>query len=101
MIDVLGKLPPEWEERWEKMKSEAVAAAKEDLNNQAGTHRVDLRLERQFEGHIHERKLSGLCPVIQGLTKFLPSDRISASEALQLIRDNCNETEVSNDGLAL
>ena len=80
------------------MKSEAVAAAKKDLSTQAGTHRADLRLERQFERHVHERKLSGLCPVIQDLTKFLPSDRISASEALQLIRDNCDETVVSNDG---
>jgi serine/threonine-protein kinase SRPK3 len=60
----------------------------------------ELRLEQRFGEHIHEPELEVLLPVIKGLTRFLPSDRISASQALDLIRDksaNAQQSEASDD----
>lgn len=94
MIDVFGELPPEWESKWEQMRSDAVARG--DPGAGKWNPLSDWRLERQFDKHVHEPELKALLPVMQGLTKLLPSDRISASQALQLIRDNSGYIEHSD-----
>ena len=43
------------------------------------------KLERRFHELITEPELMPLLPVIQGLMRFLPSNRISADEALGLL----------------
>ena len=89
MIDVFGDLPLEWESKWEQMKSDA--AARGDIGCRDRKQVPDYRLEKQFNKMVHDPASNGLLPVIQGLTKLLPSDRSSASQALQLIKDNCGE----------
>lgn len=87
MLNVLGDSPLEWKPKWEKMRSEAVARGDFRAGEWKRTPRY--RLKTRFDQHVHEPELKGLLPVIQGLTKFLPSDRIPASKALQMMKDNC------------
>lgn len=42
------------------------------------------RLEQKFGDLVHEPKLQCLLPVMQGLLKFFPENRISAADALDL-----------------
>jgi hypothetical protein len=93
MIDVFRELPPEWESKWEQMRSNAVARG--DRGAGKWNQCSDWRLERQFDKHVQESELKALLPVIQGLTNLLPSDRISVSQALQLIRDYSGNIEHS------
>ena len=93
MIDVFGELPLEWESKWAQMRSDAVARG--DPGAGKWKQLSDWRLERQFDENVLEPELKAFLPVIQGLTKFLPSDRISASQALQLIRDNSSNIHTS------
>ena len=95
MIDVFGDLPPEWEPKWEQMRAEATIRG--DPGAGKWKYGLNCRLEKQFDEDVHEPELKGFLPVIQGLTKLLPSDRISASQALQLIRDNCGNIEHSEE----
>ncbi len=88
MLDVFGDLPPEWESKWKKMRSDAAAG---DYKPSA-----DSRLETQFDKYVHEPELKAFLPVIQGLTKFLPLDRISASQTLEVVR-NIEYNEDSTD----
>ncbi|KAH6717117.1 kinase-like domain-containing protein [Leptodontidium sp. MPI-SDFR-AT-0119] len=62
MINFVEELPAEWQPQWELMQLEDEKAKK----------RADPALER-------------LLPVIRGLARFKPSDRISAAEALDMI----------------
>ncbi|KAK5214622.1 hypothetical protein LTR72_012222 [Exophiala xenobiotica] len=93
MIDAVRELPPEWESKWEQMKSDAAARGKSGAGKWKQSS--DWRLERQFDKHVQEPELNALLPVIQGLTNLLPSDRVSASQALQLIRKNSGNIEHS------
>ena len=43
------------------------------------------KLEQKFEDRIHEETLKPLLSVIQGLMRFMPSDRISTSHAVGMI----------------
>jgi hypothetical protein len=51
-----------------------------------GDLRVDRGLEYKFKHQIHEAELQPLLPVIQGLMKFRPSERISAQQALEMMK---------------
>jgi serine/threonine-protein kinase SRPK3 len=95
MIDFAGELPPEWQPKWEQLRLDAKRDSKLGENQQIPKS----RLERKFNERVHEPELKGLLPVIKGLTRFLPSDRISASQALDLIGDmcHCSHSEASDD----
>lgn len=96
MIDFVGELPPEWQPKWEQLRLDAGGDFKLGENG----HLSGSRLERRFDELVHEPELKVLLPVIKGLTRFLPSDRISASQALDLIRGNCanaQHSEASDD----
>ena len=43
------------------------------------------KLEQHFQEKVHEACLMLFLPVIQGLMKFMPSDRLSALQALDLL----------------
>ncbi|KAK5202808.1 hypothetical protein LTR72_012590, partial [Exophiala xenobiotica] len=77
MIDAVGDLPPEWESKWEQMKSDAAARGESVAGKWKQSS--DRRLERQFDKRVQEPDLNAFLPVIQGLTNLLPSDRVSAS----------------------
>ena len=44
------------------------------------------KLDQRFEAAVHEASLKPLLPIIQGLLRYVPSERMSTSEALDLIR---------------
>jgi len=50
-------------------------------------------LEGKFDEKVQEERLKPLLPVIQGLMRFRPSDRISISQVLDIIRSIPDETE--------
>lgn len=51
----------------------------------AGEYRLS-KLEQRFNERVTEGILKSLLSVIQGLMRFIPSDRISASQALEQVR---------------
>jgi hypothetical protein len=55
------------------------------------------RLEKYFDNRIHEETLKPLLPVIQGLMRFRPSDRISLSQALDMVRRAKDEMDEAED----
>ncbi len=81
MIDLVGELPLEWQPKWEQLRGDFELGEK---GKRSGS-----TLEQRFDEQVSEPELKVLLPVIKGLTRFLPSDRISASQALDLIRDKC------------
>ena len=82
MIDFAGELPREWRPKWEQLR---LGAGGEFGLREKG-QLLESKLERNFRENVHEPELKALLPVIKGLTRFLPSDRISASQALDLIK---------------
>ena len=97
MIDFVGELPLEWQPKWEQLE----LGARGDFKLRGNGLLPSPRLEQMFNEHIHEPELKVLLPVIKGLTRFLPSDRISASHALALIVAKCpngQHSEALDDG---
>jgi serine/threonine-protein kinase SRPK3 len=97
MIDFVGELPSEWQPKFEQLRLDA----RGDFGLRENGQLSKSRLERSFDENVHEPELKVLLPVIKGLTRFLPSDRISASQALDLIRNKCanaQHSEASDDG---
>jgi hypothetical protein len=45
-------------------------------------------LDKMFNKRLHDRTLVRLLSVIKGLMRFLPSNRVTASKALELLRRN-------------
>lgn len=80
MIHFVEDLPAEWRPQWEVMKDKAGRTwnTLEDKPAQS-------KLEQRFDELVHEPSLRPLLHVIRGLVRFLPADRISAAEALELL----------------
>jgi hypothetical protein len=60
------------------------------------------KLEQKFDRRIHDETLKPLLPVIQGLMRFRPSDRISISQALDMVSSisgSANTDEEAEDGM--
>ena len=47
---------------------------------------MSFKLKRIFDERVQEESLKPLLPLIQGLMRFRPSDRISVSQALDLVK---------------
>ncbi|CAG8280269.1 unnamed protein product [Penicillium salamii] len=77
MIEFMGKLPNEWESKWELIlkSSQHDLSPKEDLGAP--------KLEQKFRGL--DSTLKPLLDVIQGLMRFLPLDRLTTGDALGLL----------------
>ncbi|KAI9039308.1 uncharacterized protein KD926_009750 [Aspergillus affinis] len=84
MINLVEKLPAEWESQWESMKMDSSRDLEIEKNCDMS------KLERKFSGNVHEPTLQPLLQVIRGLMRFLPRSRISADEALEMV---CNIQE--------
>lgn len=54
------------------------------------------KLEKRFAKKVHHPMLQPLLPVIQGLMRFLPSNRISVEEALELLESGCTSVKTSD-----
>ncbi|MCJ1263439.1 hypothetical protein MMC22_003309 [Lobaria immixta] len=97
MIELLGELPPEWQPKWEQLKLDGRKDVKlfklGDKCDRSGP-----TLDQEFHENaekVHEPELMILLPVIKGLIRYLPSDRISAAQALDMIRDKCTNAQQS------
>lgn len=84
IIGFVEALPEEWREQWaimcDKSKHDESLARTEGIQ--------DAELEKQFSQSTVDPALTVLLPVIKGLMRFRPSDRLSATEALDLLRLN-------------
>lgn len=93
MIDFVGDLPPEWQSKADQIRLDK----KDCLQPKASHHPMGVRLQPMFDEFEPDSELQILLPVIQGLTRFLPADRISASQALALIEENRGERHLSKE----
>ncbi|KAJ8058231.1 hypothetical protein OCU04_012427 [Sclerotinia nivalis] len=81
MINFVEELPAEWQPQWELMQITAG-----QMGEQATTTTpTQSKLDQKFHDNVRDPALQRLLPVIRGLTRFRPSDRISAAEALAMI----------------
>ncbi|KFY38574.1 hypothetical protein V494_04318 [Pseudogymnoascus sp. VKM F-4513 (FW-928)] len=80
MIQFIGDLPQEWKPNFDRLRIEF---KKQPL--QAGDLSADRGLDYKFKHQIQDEILQPLLPVIRGLMKFTPSERLSAQEALELM----------------
>ncbi|CDM28975.1 unnamed protein product [Penicillium roqueforti FM164] len=78
MIGFVEKLVAEWKSKWESMLRNSRHNL--ELEDDYGTS----KLEREFAG-LPDPTLKPLLHIIQGLMRFLPSSRLIAEEALDLL----------------
>ncbi|KAE8555628.1 hypothetical protein EYB25_000326 [Talaromyces marneffei] len=95
MIDLLGKLPSEWQPQWGWMKKESKSEL--DLNED----RQPTLLTRKFNETVLNPKLRILRTVIEQLMEFLPSNRAAASAVLSLMSSNVGQIPDSDSGFKL
>ncbi|KAJ6088764.1 hypothetical protein N7486_010025 [Penicillium sp. IBT 16267x] len=79
MIGFVERLPAEWESKWTSMLMRSSHDL--ELEEDYGTS----KLERKFAGLVPNLTLKPLLHVIQGLMRFLPSSRLTAEDALDLL----------------
>ncbi|KAJ5204190.1 uncharacterized protein N7498_005069 [Penicillium cinerascens] len=86
MIGFVERLPAEWESQWKSMlmKSSHTLELEEGKQTDRQTD-LTSKLERQFAELVPGPKLEPLLHATQGLMRFLPSSRLTAEEALDLL----------------
>lgn len=82
MIGFVDELPEKWQQKWYEMRQASQYRAA--LNELEGLQKGELA--KRFKKHEDDAKLAILLPVIQGLMRLDPAERLSASEALDLLR---------------
>lgn len=95
MIGLVERLPAEWESQWKSMlmKSSHNLELEEGKQTDTQTNLLLIflkdygvsKLERKFAELAPDPKLEPLLHVTQGLMRFLPSRRLTAEEALDLL----------------
>jgi hypothetical protein len=95
MIGFVERLPAEWESKWTSMsmKSSHDLELEEGKQNDTQINLLLIllkdygtsKLERKFAGLVPNPTLTPLLHVIQGLMRFLPSSRLTAGDALDLL----------------
>ncbi|RFU35315.1 hypothetical protein B7463_g1024, partial [Scytalidium lignicola] len=97
MIDFVEPLPTEWIPKWEYMKLNSNLKPATKLSENATSSKS--KREQKFNEKVQKPALKHLLLVIKGLMRFRPSDRISASQALDLLRseehENCDDSDSS------
>lgn len=102
MIHFVEDLPSEWRPEWSSMKKSAgrnwsdipgmikfppMCFTPELANVAIDRMTGQCKLDERFEKYVKEASLRPLLPIIRGLMRFRPQDRISAQEALRLLGD--------------
>ncbi len=82
MIGFVDELPEKWQQKWYEMRQDS--QYRTALYKLEGVQKAEL--EKRFKEHVADGNLALLLPVIQGLMRLDPSERLSASEALDLLR---------------
>lgn len=86
MIDFVEPLPTEWHEKWELIQGSSRRSRPEGRHpSAAADSKYSSKLECRFHEMVKEPELMPVLAVIRGLMRFLPSERISADEALRLL----------------
>ncbi|KIV83111.1 hypothetical protein PV11_05165 [Exophiala sideris] len=91
-------LPKEWQQRKERLRRDAEEEYGRALRG--GREPPGLELEVAFRKTVKEPELQVLLPIIKGLTKLTPSNRMSAGQALFLIgmpHEECYATDEGRD----
>ncbi|KAI9373398.1 kinase-like protein [Aspergillus egyptiacus] len=89
MVSFVGCLPGEWKQEWEQMKTESGDVI-EETEVPPGSE-----LKRRFNEGGHDPELACLMPLIQGLIKFQPKNRLTAAEALELLYNQIDDVVLS------
>ncbi|WPH02726.1 Hypothetical protein R9X50_00559400 [Acrodontium crateriforme] len=84
IITFTGHLPPEWRPSWQSLRKASTDRFVLSISEQGDV--CDSTLERKSILHKDDVVLKSIISVIRGLMKLAPSERISASEALQMLR---------------
>ncbi|OAA36562.1 srpk domain protein [Beauveria brongniartii RCEF 3172] len=74
-------LPPEWEPAWRCIRATSPPPPEHLLHR----HSPTVNLEQSFKNKVPDPELTQLLPVIRGLLRLRPQDRISARQALALL----------------
>ena len=81
MISLLGDVPSEWQTKWQEIQHSS------GRSHPPGTAMDSkFKLENVFQICAEVPELMPLLPVVQGLLRYLPSDRMSAAEAKALLK---------------
>ncbi|KAL6713257.1 hypothetical protein ACLMJK_008722 [Lecanora helva] len=91
MIDLAGELPTEWQPEWAEIRQRF---ATERQGKTRVRKYVPPPLAAMFDEKVQDEILKPLLPVIQGLMKFRPSDRITIPQALELVRSKMEQAEM-------
>ncbi|KAJ5158192.1 uncharacterized protein N7500_007843 [Penicillium coprophilum] len=79
MVGFVESLPTEWQAKWGSMLMEESHDVTVEEDSKMS------KIERKFLANGNHPALNYFLPVIQGLMRFLPSNRISAEKALDLL----------------
>ncbi|KAL4874727.1 kinase-like domain-containing protein [Aspergillus karnatakaensis] len=79
IIGFVEELPTEWQEKWEDMKTKSEYELKPRDGQMS-------ELERRFKEKVSDPELERLLEVMESLMRFLPGNRIEASEALKSLK---------------
>ncbi|OXV05724.1 hypothetical protein Egran_06509 [Elaphomyces granulatus] len=88
MIHLVGKLPEEWQPKWKRMQLDLKPKFREPDKPEENLQISELK--RSFDESVQIPSLLPLISVIEGLLRFLPSSRMTASEALDFLRQKPN-----------
>lgn len=95
MIGFVERLPAEWESQWKLMQTRSSHNLELEEGKYADKQTILLlillkvcrvsKLEQKFARMVPDPTFNPLLHVIQGLMRFLPSSRLTAEEALDLL----------------
>lgn len=83
MIGFVEDLPLQWRQKWEAIQTRSTYSFP-DVYNAANLHQAS-KLQSRFCELVNDAELMRLVPIIRGLMRFLPSERLTAAEALTLL----------------
>ncbi|KAJ8610576.1 hypothetical protein MRB53_038481 [Persea americana] len=83
MITFVGDLPQEWRQSWQSLRKFSTKKSVLSVSEEGKV--CESELERKSMLHKDGAVLKSIISVIRGLMKLAPSERLSASEALQII----------------
>ena len=85
MIGFVEDLPQQWREAWEATPTNAPLPLMDDPDNSGDDLHQISKLQSRFDELVNDAELMPLVPIIRGLMRFLPSERLTAAEALKLL----------------
>lgn len=85
MIGFVEELPQQWRQEWEVIQTNASHSLIDTPDYDSGNLNQTSKLQSRFYALVHEAELMALLPIIHGLMRFLPSERLTAAEALKLL----------------